>query len=186
MTKLMQEVQSLRDELRQAHSRINYLEHLADEDSLVPVANRRAFVRELTRMISFAERYNTPGSVLFFDVNNMKEINDRFGHSAGDAALRLVAEVLVEGLRASDVVGRLGGDEFAVILAQASNEQGHAKASSLVQAIADRPMQFGGKNYSVAVAYGVFTFAGGEKVDDALDAADRAMYAHKKANSTPR
>ena len=186
INQLMLEVQNLREELRQAHKRITYLEQLADEDSLVPVANRRAFVRELTRMISFAERYDTPGSVLFFDVNNMKQINDRYGHGAGDAALKLVATVLREGLRASDVVGRLGGDEFGVILAQADQARAHAKALSLVRSIAARPLSLDGEAYSVAVAFGIHTFAGGEKVDDALEAADRAMYAHKRANGRAR
>ena len=61
---LMDEVQRLREDLRQAQTRVGYLEKLADEDSLVPVANRRAFVRELSRMAAFAERYNAPSSVL--------------------------------------------------------------------------------------------------------------------------
>ena len=74
---LMEEVDRLRRELQQTPARIAYLEQLADEDSLPPIANRRAFVRELSRMMSFAERYDTPASVIYFDVNDLKVINDR-------------------------------------------------------------------------------------------------------------
>ena len=112
---LMAEVQELRGALSQAKKRIGYLENLADQDTLAPVLNRRAFVRELARMISFAERYETPGSVLYFDIDGMKAINDRHGHGAGDLVVRHAAETLLDRLRGSDLVGRLGGDEFGVI-----------------------------------------------------------------------
>ena len=128
---LMTEVQRMREELGQARHRINYLEKLADEDTLVPVANRRAFVREMSRMVAYAERYGDGSSVLYFDINGFKEINDQHGHAAGDAALRQIAELLAENVRESDIVGRLGGDEFGVILAQASPEVAAEKAASL-------------------------------------------------------
>ncbi len=111
----MVEVENLRQELQQSQSRIEYLERLVDQDSLAPVANRRAFVRELTRVMSFSERYNTPASVIYIDVNGMKTINDTHGHSTGNSALMRVADVLIENVHESDVVGRLGGDKFAII-----------------------------------------------------------------------
>jgi len=88
---LMTEVQSMREELSQARHRISYLEKLADEDTLVPVANRRAFVREMSRMVAYAERYGSDTSVLYFDINGFKEINDSYGHAAGDATLLFAA-----------------------------------------------------------------------------------------------
>ena len=84
---LMEEVERLRRELQLSRGRIEHLERLADEDTLVPLANRRAFLRELSRMMSFVERYATASSVLYFDVNDLKKINDAHGHAAGDAAL---------------------------------------------------------------------------------------------------
>jgi len=69
-------------------------------------------VRQLTRTIAFSHRYGVPASVVYFDVNNMKLINDEHGHPAGDAALCHIAGVLRENTRSSDIVGRLGGDEF--------------------------------------------------------------------------
>ncbi|MFQ6016659.1 MAG: GGDEF domain-containing protein [Kiloniellaceae bacterium] len=177
--RLMAEVRGLREELTRARKRIDHLERLADQDTLAPVMNRRAFVRELTRMTAFAGRYGVPGSVLYFDINGMKQINDSQGHATGDAVLKHVAQVLLRDVRASDVVGRLGGDEFGVILAQAGPEAAVAKASSLADAIRSDPVHGAGQPLKIAVSYGIHTFAGGEEADAALDAADRAMYAQK-------
>ena len=125
LARLAAERNRLRDELAKARGRIASLERLADEDPLTSVANRRAFVRQLTRMIAFTHRYGVPASVVYFDLNNMKHINDEHGHPTGDAALRHMATVLRGNIRSSDIVGRLGGDEFGVILAQTDEEQAH-------------------------------------------------------------
>lgn len=179
MGKLMAEVHSLREDLNQTRKRIDYLERLADRDALAPVLNRRAFVRELTRAMAFTERYGAPGSVLYFDVNGMKQVNDSQGHAAGDAVLKRMAEILLGGVRASDIVGRLGGDEFGVILSQADAEDAAAKAAALARAVSADPVDWAGKPVRITASYGVYSFAGGEAADDALNAADRAMYAQK-------
>ena len=178
---LMDEVQRLREDLRQAQTRVGYLEKLADEDSLVPVANRRAFVRELSRMAAFAERYNAPSSVLYFDINGFKQINDKHGHAAGDAALTHVAALLAEHIRESDIVGRLGGDEFGVILAQSDQANAAEKAASLATLITKSSVDWQGVALKLSVSYGAYTFSGGENAGEALAHADRAMYAQKQA-----
>lgn len=176
---LMEEVDKLRRELQQSQQRIAYLEQLADQDSLTPVANRRAFVRELSRMMSFAERYDTPSSVIYFDVNDLKVINDSLGHAAGDAVLAEVAQTLVKNVRDSDFVGRLGGDEFGVILAYADQTVANEKATSLSTAISAHPATWQGKTINISVSWGAHSFRGGDAAG-VLDAADRAMYAQKK------
>ena len=178
--RLTAERDRLRDELARARSRIASLERLADEDALTPVANRRAFVRQLTRMIAFSHRYGVPASVVYFDVNNMKHINDAHGHPAGDAALRRIATVLRDNVRSSDIVGRLGGDEFGVILAQTDHAQALAKAASLAAAIEAEPLVWGEAMIPVSAAFGVYAFAGGDDPQRAIEAADRAMYEHKR------
>lgn len=177
---LMAEVEALRRELGEARARIGYLERLADEDPLVPVANRRAFVRELTRMMSFAERYGTTATIVYFDINNLKQINDRHSHAAGDAALVQVARVFVENIRNTDVVGRLGGDELGVLLVQTDQPLAEQKAAQLAAAVAAKPLIWQGQEVPLGVAFGVYTFRGGENAGDALDAADRAMYQAKR------
>jgi diguanylate cyclase (GGDEF)-like protein len=181
ITQLMAEVQTLRQEVDRLKKRSQYLEQLADQDTLAPVLNRRAFVRELSRNAAFAERYGAVVSVLYFDINGMKEVNDLLGHAAGDLALRHVADVLVGNVRASDVVGRLGGDEFGVILAQSDEASAKKKAQTLAATIAGNGLEYKGQSFRIGVAYGVHTLSAGDQVDDALEAADRAMYAHKRA-----
>jgi len=180
LQQLMAEVYSLRQELEEARQRVGYLEQLADQDSLAPVLNRRAFIRELSRMAAFEERYGAAGSVLYFDVNGMKEINDLHGHAAGDAVLKAVSEVLLRETRASDTVGRLGGDEFGVILAQTGLDKASEKASSLAASVAAEEVLWNGRRLLFTVAYGAHTLGSGQQADDALQAADRAMYANKR------
>ena len=177
---LLDEVARLRDELQRTRKRINHLERLADEDAMLPIANRRAFVRELTRLISYSERYGSPGSVLYFDLNGMKTINDRFGHAAGDAVLQHFATLLVNNVRDSDVVGRLGGDEFGVILAQADRPQAEEKAQQLLDVIKVSPMDWEGNEITLSCAVGIHQFSSEQSADDALSQADASMYKEKK------
>jgi len=186
LLELLGEVEQLRRELGEARARIGYLEKLADEDPLMPVANRRAFVRELTRMMSFARRYGSAASIVYFDINNLKTINDTYSHACGDAVLLQVARVFLDNVRNTDVVGRLGGDEMGVLLVQADKPTAEAKAAQLAGAVAAKPLLWQGQEIPLGVAYGVYTFSGGENAGDALEAADRAMYAAKrKRTATP-
>ena len=181
LARLLQEVDRMRREMAAMAKRVAYLEQLADEDPLTPIMNRRAFVRELTRQIAYAERYDVPSSVLYFDVNGMKEINDRYGHSAGDAALTHVANMLLANLRTSDIVGRLGGDEFAAILHQADLEAARVKAADLATVISETPFEHGGQSITMQISVGAFAFDGQSSPDEVLDQADREMYAQKRA-----
>jgi len=181
LRRMLAENETLRRELDEARTKITQLERLADEDSLAPIANRRAFVRELSRMIAFSKRYGSPSSVVYFDVDGLKQINDTHGHPAGDAALRHVAEILCNNVRSSDVVGRLGGDEFGVILAQTNQEQATAKAITLAGEIQKTALRWGKVKIKVSAAYGVYSFSGGDDAQVAIETADKAMYKQKRA-----
>jgi len=190
ITALMGEVDKLRRDLQQSQARIAHLEQLADQDPLTPVANRRAFVRELTRMMAFADRYDAVSSLIYFDLNGLKPVNDSYGHAAGDAVIAYVARVLVQNVRDSDVVGRLGGDEFGVLLAYTDEVGAHEKATALAAAVAAEPVDWNGVMIPTSVSWGLHTFRNGDKAHEALDAAaqaidaaDRAMYAQKKVRS---
>jgi diguanylate cyclase (GGDEF)-like protein len=171
----------LHEEIERRRRREVELERLADEDALVPISNRRSFMRELARAIRAIERYGTPGCVIYFDLNDLTAVNDRHGHAAGDALLRHVAETLMRNLRASDVFARLGGDEFGVILMWADLETARAKARKLAQLIRDRPIAWDGRIIRIGVAHGAYAFAPGEEAEAVLNAADREMYRCKRA-----
>jgi len=142
---LMAEVEQMRRELSAARERLATLERLADRDPLIPVANRRAFVRELTRSMSHNERYGSTSSVIYVDLNDFKKINDTYGHAAGDEALRHVAMLLERNVRESDTVGRLGGDEFGIILDETDGVTAREKAETLAATITDTPLDFNGR-----------------------------------------
>jgi diguanylate cyclase (GGDEF)-like protein len=183
---LLLDVDRLRQEIEAQRERVRNLEQLADQDALVPMANRRAFVRELARMIAFTERYETPASLLYFDINGLKEINDTRGHAAGDAVIRHVANTLIGNVRESDIVGRLGGDEFAILLSHANQPIAEDKAAVLAATIERLPFAWEGDPIPLQIAYGSYTFKGGEDPAVALDAADRAMYVRKQESRMHR
>ena len=106
-------------------------------------------------------------------------INDTYGHGAGDAVLERVAKRLSEEVRESDIVGRLGGDEFGVILSHADNATAVEKAQMLAQRIRSSPVTWDGHTIALDVAYGIYSFRQGENAQQALEAADKAMYSHK-------
>lgn len=180
---LMAEVERLRQDLDRTKARLEAVETMADQDGLLPLLNRRAFVREMSRIISFAERYDVPASLIYFDLDGFKTVNDTFGHAAGDAALAHIANLLTGNVRESDLVGRLGGDEFGVILAKADQTQAEMKARSLADLFRAEPFVWNGAPLQLSFAYGVHGFKKGESVDTAMASADKAMYAAKKVKN---
>jgi len=174
---LARENAELRAELVALRARLAEAEGLADRDALTPLFNRRALMRELARTLAAVERYGGPASFVYFDLDGLKAINDRFGHAAGDAALKAVAERLVGHVRASDAAGRMGGDEFAVILAQTTGFQAEAKAGALAQEIAAQPVEGLPPVVRLKVSWGVAEIRAGSTPDAVVAEADAAMYA---------
>jgi diguanylate cyclase len=150
--------------LRSAHSR---LRTLADIDTLTGVPNRRHFHELGAHAIASARTAHT--TVMMFDIDHFKQVNDRLGHAAGDEALRLVARSLRDALRGPDVAGRLGGDEFAVVLP----DTGVADAMAVAARVAQR-------STSLSLSFGMVRLATGETLDDALRRADQALYEAKR------
>ncbi|WP_157893706.1 GGDEF domain-containing protein [Aquidulcibacter paucihalophilus] len=176
---LSDQVASLKSDRARLVERLRRAEELADRDTLVPVFNRRAFERELNRVISFAHRYEVQASLVYFDLDGFKQINDRFGHPAGDAILLAVGETLAANIRESDLVGRVGGDEFAVILAKAGPEDARKKGAQLAEAISRTEITYQGHRLRVGAAYGSYCFESDDTGERALSRADEAMYANK-------
>src|SRR5215475_7079988 len=153
---LMGEVDNLRRELSAMKGRLEEAEKNADQDQLLPVLGRRAFVRELTRYIAFTGRYGTPASLIYFDLNGFKSVNDTHGHAGGDAVLMNFAKVLGDNVRDSDCVGRLGGDEFGVLLSHADQEQAHKKADLLARDLNGSHAVWQGRAIPTSFSYGAF------------------------------
>jgi diguanylate cyclase (GGDEF)-like protein len=178
---LLQEVERMRRDAEQARAQLKDAARSADQDMLLPILNRRAFVRELSRFIAFAERYGTSSSLIYFDLDDFKRVNDAHGHPAGDFVLNHFSEVIAALIRDTDVLARLGGDEFGVILAHVTSEQAQNKAATLADALRTQPAIWNGSAIPVGFSYGVYELQAGETADSAMAHADRAMYAQKRS-----
>lgn len=180
---LMGEVDQLRKETEALRAKVRELETLADRDVFLPVLNRRAFLREVSRALALAERHDAPSALVYFDLNGFKQINDTHGHAAGDAALKAVADLLVAHVRETDAVGRLGGDEFGVVLTLTPAGHAEIKAGELADAIASTPIVHEGLELRLGAAWGVHPLSRGISVETAMAEADAAMYARKAAGA---
>lgn len=177
---LMSEVDDLRRSIEGLNRRLEEAERMADQDALLPIYNRRAFVRELTRIQASVERYGENASLVYIDLNGFKAVNDDYGHQAGDYVLSEFSNRLVRSVRETDVVGRLGGDEFGIILSRTSSEAATALAARLPVELEANPIYWEGNMMDVGMAYGVVDVEAGKHPEQALSEADDKMYAHKK------
>jgi len=177
-------VAALRTEIAGLKARLAEAEAAADLDPLTPVSNRRAFARALRRIAAYSGRYGAPASLVYFDLDDLKAINDRHGHAVGDAALHAVAERLSRNVRESDVVGRMGGDEFAVVLAHADLRVAEAKAAALAALIERTPVQYGDVTLRLSVSYGLRQIDPSADPETLIAEADAQMFARKRTRKT--
>ena len=157
------------------------LQWQAERDSLTGLWNRHRFDQELARCRNLAARHGVVSSVILLDLDELKVVNDTFGHGGGDEALRRVAEVLIAEVRVTDVAARYGGDEFAVVLPHTSREIGAQLADRLVDAVAGQQIVVDGHEVWISVSAGVADNGGGK---NPVSAADRDLYETKRARTS--
>ena len=179
--RLMAEVDRLRSQVADLQERVEQLDHLAHQDTLVSLPNRRGFLRELERLVDRARRYGESSAMLYVDLDGLKMINDTFGHKAGDESLIQVAELLVGGLRRSDVVARIGGDEFGILLGHSDEASAHETAGRLADMIASCDFMHDGDALPLSVAVGVAMIGAEDEPETIMARADEEMYRRKAA-----
>ncbi len=160
------------------------LNMLANHDPLTGLPNRSYFQDFLGHALARAQRESAQVSLLFIDLDRFKHINDSQGHEVGDQVLRIVANRLVEQLRADDFVARLGGDEFAVILNHPPASRAASRvARKLIQALAES-FKLGQRRYAIGASIGISVFPDdGHDANTLLRQADLAMYQAKQRRS---
>lgn len=158
------------------------LSRQAATDALTGLLNYGALVARLDAEVERARRSGHSLSVLYFDADRFKQVNDTYGHAAGDAVLAQLALVARETLRSIDAVGRYGGEEFAAILPLADHDQAMASAERLRAAVRSHPFALGdGAHGAVAISVGVATYGEhGTTREELLRAADSALYRAKR------
>lgn len=151
-------------------------------DYLTGLANRSRLTEVFARERSRAQRNDTPLALVYLDIDHFKQINDQFGHEAGDQALRHFAAVLSQRLRTTDLLCRLGGEEFAALLPDATVEQATAIAEDLRLRLANTPVMLNGTPLRMTLSAGVATLGqDGNRLDELMSAADRRTYTAKRA-----
>lgn len=173
---LVHEIERLQAQVETLESTISELDRLAYRDPLVDLANRRSFLADLEHLIARVERYGGPASMMFVDVDGLKQINDTFGHGAGDEALVQVAKMLVATVRRSDCVARLGGDEFAILLERADELSAWHMGLRVVERIVSSQFCVNGAWLPLSVAVGVGAIQPGDTPQSVMTRADKAMY----------
>ncbi len=150
-------------------------------DALTEVANRRAYEFELTRRIADWNRNQTSVSLILLDIDYFKKFNDRYGHQAGDAVLRSVADVLKQTSRETDLVARYGGEEFALVLSDTSVEETKEVAERIRSLIESARFPFNGLILRLTMSVGFAQIRPGEDATAFVQRADAALYSSKEA-----
>ncbi len=157
------------------------LEDMSIKDGLTEIYNRRYIETQLAAEFDRCRRYDGTMSTILFDLDHFKNVNDTYGHLAGDEVLRKVSKALVDVLRTSDIAGRYGGEEFTVILPNTSLEGGMKSAERIRSAIEELHVEFEGQHIPVTVSIGVTEFRKDTGSHEAmLQEADNALYVCKE------
>jgi diguanylate cyclase (GGDEF)-like protein len=179
--RLAAEVERLSAELAASRLVIGELEGRIDVDPLTQIINRRGFERALTRSLAYVKRYQAAAALVYLDLDEFKPVNDRHGHTAGDAVLQAISAALLREVRACDIVARIGGDEFVVLLWNMTEADALGKAAALEKAVYATPVRWGASTMVLGASAGVALIGPLDTAAEALARAGRAMYARKMA-----
>jgi diguanylate cyclase (GGDEF)-like protein len=168
------------EEMRILQARAEQFERLALVDSLTGLSNRRVAEGRLAAEADRSKRYGHPLTVISFDLDKFKQINDTYGHAAGDQVLKEFARRLTSTIRRSDIAARMGGDEFLILLPECDTSQVQALLARL------RPMEteYGGTKIPICFSAGWVGYEKGETTEQFLERADRILYAEKRLGKT--
>jgi diguanylate cyclase (GGDEF)-like protein len=159
--------------------RLRQERHLARIDPLTRVANRQAFYEAIERELGRLRRYGRPFSIAYFDLDNLKRVNDDLGHESGDAVLCEVSATARKHLRQTDTIGRIGGDEFAILFSEADSRAARAAADNFNNYLLEAMQQ---NEWSVTFSIGLVTcLTAPTSVEDLIKKTDELMYKVKKS-----
>lgn len=157
-----------------------HLSHLATEDPLTRLLNRRGLEDALHVSLAHASRQHLPTSAIMIDIDHFKKVNDSFGHETGDNVIRMTAGIIARMCRGSDVVARTGGEEFLLVLPDTALDAARILAERIRVAISQHPLLVDQQRIPVTVSLGVASAHGDVVLDELAQDADRAMYLAKQ------
>lgn len=155
---------------------------LAATDDLTGIKNRRSFSDFVERELAIAKRYGTEFTLVLFDINNFKEINDLYGHLVGDQVLKKVAQTCQQEIRKTDVLARLGGDEFVILVPQSENLDINRYMQRLIQAIEKIEVNKQNPEVRISASIGAKRYTQDiNTIEEIYNLADREMYLSKNS-----
>jgi diguanylate cyclase (GGDEF)-like protein len=175
--KELEEVNASLEEI--VYERTKELELLSITDSLTNLYNKRYLMENLTQNIQISKRYNETFSIVIFDIDHFKKVNDTYGHIEGDVTLREVSNFLSSRVRAVDVLGRYGGEEFMIIMANTELDEAYIAAERYRDELSK--LVIGSKNIKITISGGVAEYRTGESLLDIVNRADSNLYKAKKS-----
>ena len=185
--KIHQELDSLtikfkgmEQESHQLKNKLIAAQQKATHDPLTGLPNRLAYDHRLTTEMARWKRYQTPLTLIIWDIDLFKQINDIFGHKAGDKALILIAKIILNHCRETDFVSRFGGEEFTMLLSDTNAQAAFLAAEKLRQIIENTAFNSSGKNIAITISCGITQFTDNDTADSAFNRADKALYDAKK------
>ena len=156
------------------------LENMATTDKLTGIHNRQAFDIVMDGLIKDIQRKQFDLSVILIDIDHFKQVNDEFGHLAGDDVIKNVVHICADRIRESDVLCRWGGEEFLILLKECSLDYAHHLAQTIRNAVKQATTPYKEKSISVTISAGVCQYRPGEKKDAMLSRVDKLLYAAKE------
>lgn len=178
---LTQQLQGLEAETDTLRLRIAQEHALAFKDGLTEIGNRLAYRERVEQEYTRWQRYQSPLTLLVWDVDRFKHINDTYGHKAGDKALKTIADLLQENLRATDFLARYGGEEFVILMPGTSLSDAAPVAEKLRAAIENSGFHYRDQHVPITISCGMAEFHGDDTPETVFSRADSAMYRAKKA-----
>jgi diguanylate cyclase (GGDEF)-like protein len=157
------------------------VQNQAHTDVLTGLRNHRAFHETLRTEMHRSQRYGRPLGLVMLDIDSFKELNDRYGHQAGDAALQELGKVIRAATRAEDFAARYGGDEVAILLPETAPTGCLSVVRRLVKSVREHKFLFGGVRMPFSVSVGVAFFKPDMSITQLIGAADQALYRAKQA-----
>jgi len=177
---LSSKISVMEQESRQLNNKLISAHHKATHDPLTDLPNRLAYDERFSTELARWKRYKTPLSLLIWDIDLFKKINDDFGHKAGDKTLILIAKLLAHHCRETDFVSRFGGEEFTMLLSDTDTQSALIVANNIRQIIEKSAFNSNGKKISITISCGITQLTENDTAESTFNRADEALYKAKK------
>jgi len=174
IAKMEQKTEKLQQKIAENRKNLLY-------DTLTGVRSRFAYNEQITQELARWKRYGTPFSYAILDIDHFKKVNDKYGHNAGDKALRLIAQLMQKKIRKSDTLFRIGGEEFVLLLTNTSASQAEPLITKLRNGIVDSGFHFKQQRVVLTLSAGITEVATEDSIESMYERADAALYQAKES-----